>query len=90
MDDFDQLIGRLGTAPVHPGLASIEDEVFARMARRTQALRARRGMVSAAVVAMLFGMASGVLPEGTATASPMAGFAAPPPLAPSALLGAGL
>lgn len=90
MDDFDRLIGRLASAPVHPGLASIEDEVFTRVARRSQAVKARRGMVSAGAVAMLFGMVSGIIPETTAVAFSLPSFSAPPPLAPSALLGQGL
>lgn len=90
MDDIDRLIGRLASAPVHPELASIENEVFTRVMRRSQAARTRRGMISAGVVAMLFGMVSGMKPEATAVASTLPSFSAPPPLAPSALLGKGL
>lgn len=90
MDDFDRMIRRLASAPVHPGLASMDDEVFTRIARRSQAVKARRGMVSAGALAMLLGMVSGVVPETTAAASSLPSFSAPPPLAPSALLGQGL
>ena len=91
MDDFDRLMRRVGSAPVHPGLVSMEGEVFARAARQASAGRARRGMISAVVCALALGVVSGVSPDtATADAHAIESFAVPPPLAPSALLGAAL
>lgn len=88
MPDIDQALHRLGELPVPPGLAEIDDAVFAGLAsRRREAMAARRLMGFAVAFALIFGMAGGGFAVSEpAAARPLSPFATDNPLAPSTLL----
>lgn len=88
MPDFNQALHRLGTMPVPPGLAKIDDAVFAGLARsRREAAAAPRLMGFTAALALLLGLASGgFVGSEPAVAQPLLPFASDNPLAPSTLL----
>lgn len=88
MPDIDQALHRLGALPVPPGLAEIDDAVFAGLARsHREAAVAPRLMGFAAGLALVVGLAGGGLAGSEpATAQPLSPFAPDNPLAPSTLL----
>lgn len=88
MPDIDQALDRLGALPVPPGLAEIDDAVFAGLAsRRREMIAARRLTGFAIALALVVGMAGGALAVSEpAVAQAMSPFAPDNPLAPSTLL----
>ena len=86
MNELDDTLGRLATAPVHVGLATIADAVLVGLAlRRSQIPVSTIGL--AAIAALTVGMASAALPSALAEAASVTPFGAPLALAPSTLLG---
>ena len=84
MIDLDDTLNRLAAAPVHSGLATIDDAVLARLsARAAQIPTSAIGL--AAVAAVLIGVAGAGLP-GTRAEAAAAPFGQPSALAPSTLL----
>ena len=88
MTDIDQVLSRLGAAPVPAGLAEIDDAVFAGMARSKQeAAASSRLMGFAVAIALVVGLAGGgIVGSEPANAQPSSPFAPDSPLAPSTLL----
>ena len=83
MLDLDDNLIRLAAAPVHSGLATIDDAVLARLsARAAQIPGSAIGL--AAVAAVLIGVAGAGLPTTRAEAA--VPFGQPSALAPSTLL----
>lgn len=83
MIDLDDTLSRLAAAPVHSGLAAIDDAVLARLsARAAQIPGSAIGLV--AVAAVLIGVAGAGLPSTRAEAA--GPFGQPSALAPSTLL----
>lgn len=83
MIDLDDTLSRLAAAPVHSGLAAIDDAVLARLsARAAQIPGSAIGL--AAVAAVLIGLAGAGLPSTRAEAA--GPFGQPSALAPSTLL----
>jgi hypothetical protein len=90
MDDLDQALRMLANAPAHPGLSSIDEAVFGRIAARNAAVVSGRVALVAGVGAVLMGLAGAGLPSAPALAAPaLSPFGAADPLAPSTLLGDG-
>ena len=86
MIDLDDTLSRLAAAPVHSGLAAIDDAVLARLsARAAQIPGSAIGLV--AVAAVLIGVAGAGLPSTRAEAA--GPFGQPSALAPSTLLASG-
>lgn len=88
MPDIDQALNRLGAMPVPPGLADIDNAVFAGLAlSRRDAAAAPRLMGLAAALALVVGLAGGgIVGSEPASAQPLSPFAPDNPLAPSTLL----
>lgn len=88
MPDIDQVLHRLGALSVPPGLAGIDDAVFAGLAHsRREAAASPRLMGFAIALALVVGLAGGGFSGSeSAIAQPMSPFAPDNPLAPSTLL----
>ena len=85
MIDLDDTLSRLAIAPVHSGLAAIDDDVLARLAlRRVQISGSAMGL--AAAVSLLVGVVGAGLPSTPADAASPGPFGQPSALAPSTLL----
>lgn len=83
---IDDRLSALAGSPVHPGLESMEIDVFARIDSNLAAVRqARLGLVAAIGSATLAGVASAAVPA--ADRSDVAIDVVSIPLAPSTLLG---
>lgn len=92
MTNLDDILGRLGAAPVPAALADIDDAVLAGLARYRAATSAPSGraMGVAAAVALGIGVAGATLPGTPAQAAPaLSPFGTTAALAPSSLLGGG-
>jgi hypothetical protein len=89
MTDIDTLLGRVRTAPVHPGLATMDGAVLDALATRSAAGAPFSSMTLglAAVAAMILGVAGSAYPGTPERSAPLAPFGAPAALAPSTLLG---
>ena len=87
--DLDEALGRLSIAPMPPGLAEIEDKVFARVREEAAFAvhRLRIGMV-AAIAALGLGVAAGSPVTAAASPNTLSPFGPSSPLAPSTLLAA--
>lgn len=83
MSNLDELLTRLRDVPDHAGLAALDAPVMAGIARRRDALEARRGLALAGVVAICVGTVGTLLPGSPAAAEPLLGV---PSAAPSHLL----
>jgi hypothetical protein len=88
--ELDKVLGKLAAAPLHPGLTSIEDKVFARV--REEAALARQasyglrvGAVSA-LAALGLGIAAGSPVAALPSRNILSPFGPSSPLAPSTLL----
>lgn len=90
--DLDEALGRLSAAPMPPGLAEIENKVFARVreeaAFAAQATHRLRVGAVAVVVALGLGFAAGSPVTATASPDSLSPFGPSSPLAPSTLLAA--
>lgn len=85
MIDLDDTLSRLAIAPVHSGLAAMDDAVLTRLALRgAQIPGSAIGL--AAVVSLLVGVAGADLPSTRAEAASAGPFGQPSALAPSTLL----
>ena len=85
MIDLDDTLNRLAAAPVHAGLAAIDDAVLTRLAQRAAQIPGS-AIGLAAVAAVLIGVAGAGLPSTRAEAASPAPFGQPSALAPSTLL----
>lgn len=90
--DLDEALGRLSAAPMPPGLADIDDKVFARVREEAAfaaqaAHRLRIGAV-AAMAALGLGFAAGSPVTAAASPNTLSPFGPSSPLAPSTLLAA--
>lgn len=85
MNDLDALLGQLARAPAPPGLASIEERVFARLSARTAAQAGLGLSIGTIAAALVMGIA-GSVPASAVGASPLAPLGPSSPLAPSSLL----
>ena len=83
MFDLDDTLNRLAAAPVHCGLAAIDDVVLARLSARSGQIPGS-AIGLAAVAAVLIGVAGAGLPGTPAEAA--VPFGQPSALAPSTLL----
>lgn len=85
--DIDKMLSRLAAGQPHPQLAGIEDRVLDGIAETLARQIAIGATIGAACFALVFGVASNVLPStkarGTGTIAPLG---AASPLAPSTLL----
>lgn len=86
MNELDNRLSRIATAPVHASLAAIEDAVFAGLVARRSHIPAST-IALAAVAALMVGVAGAGFPVERAEAASSVPFGAPPALAPSTLLG---
>lgn len=90
VQDLDTALRRLSTAPLHPGLESIEGAVLGRLHERATA-SPRQGIgigAIAAAGALMLGIASGGAFPASASADTLSPFGPTSPLAPSTLLAA--
>ena len=86
MYNLDEMLTRLGNAPLDPRLAMMDEVVFAGLAAR-DTTSASRSLGLAAVAARAIGLISTGLPGTPGVAAPsVAPFGVPPALAPSSLL----
>ena len=86
MANLDEMLARLGNAPLDPRLAMMDEVVFAGLAARNTT-SASRSLGFAAVAALAIGLISTGLPGAPVAAAPsVAPFGVPPALAPSSLL----
>ena len=85
MTDLDNMLSRLALAPVHSGLAAIDDTVLTRLSLRAAQIPGS-AVGLAAVVAVLIGVAGAGLPSARAEAATVTPFGLPSALAPSSLL----
>ena len=85
MINLDDTLSRLAMAPVHSGLAAIDDDVLARLAMRGAQIPGS-AMGLAAVVSLLVGVVGAGLPSTRADAASAQPFGQPSALAPSTLL----
>lgn len=89
--DIDEALCQFAASPTHPAMARFDDAVFARIAaerRRRRAMPVPLG-ISAAIGAILLGVASTAVPMATASAASATALAPFGPidvLAPSTLL----
>lgn len=92
MRDIDDALGRLATAPVHPGLGDLDSMLAAAIAADPGG-QAGDGMIGssvfAACVALVLGAASAMPEPASAMRSGHAPFGATEALAPSTLLAGG-
>jgi len=88
--ELDEALGRLATAPPHPGLTGLEDRVFARVREQSafaaQASHRMRIGAVAAIAALGLGLAAGSPVAASASTDVLSPFAPASPLAPSTLL----
>ncbi|WP_298671580.1 hypothetical protein [uncultured Sphingomonas sp.] len=90
VQDLDAALRRLSAAPVHPGLEAIESAVLERLHQRA-APTSLQGFgigATAAVAALMLGIASGVPARASASSNTLSPFGPSSPLAPSTLLAA--
>ena len=85
MTDIDKMLSRLALAPVHAGLAAIDDAVLTRLSQRAAQIPSS-ALALAAVAALMVGVAGAGLPSSRAEAPTFVPFGQPPALAPSTLL----
>ena len=87
-DDYiDLALRRLGNATVHPGLATSDAAVFARLSMRREAAASLKLGPLAVAIAAIAGLASsGVSPQPAEASPGFSLFGPAPPLAPSTLL----
>ena len=85
MIDLDNMLSRLALAPVHSGLAAIDDAGLTRLTLRGVQIPAS-ALGLAAVASLLVGVAAAALPGTRAAAAPVTPFGLPSALAPSSLL----
>ena len=86
MANLDEMLTRIGSAPLDSRLAGIDEAVFAGLAARDPT-SATGSIALAAVAALALGVVSAGIPGAAAIASPsVTPFGAPPALAPSSLL----
>ncbi len=86
MVNLDEMLKRLGSAPLDPRLTMIDEAVLAELAAHDTS-SAFRALGLAALAALAIGFASMGLPGTLAAAAPSATpFGGPPALAPSSLL----
>ena len=85
MTEIDTMLSRLALAPVHSGLAAIDDAVLTRLSQRAAQIPSS-AIGLAAVVALMVGVAGAGLPSSRAEAATSAPFGQPSALAPSTLL----
>ena len=85
MANLDDMLTRLGNAPLDPRLAMIDEAVLAELAAHDTS-SAFRSLGAAAFAALAIGFVSTGLPGTPAAAASIAPFGAPPALAPSSLL----
>jgi hypothetical protein len=87
---LDEALGRLAAAPLHPGLTSIEDKVFARVREEAalagQASHGLRIGAVAALAALGLGIAAGSPVAASPSPDTLSPFGPSSPLAPSTLL----
>lgn len=83
MIDLDDTLSRLAAAPMHAGLAAIDEAVLARLSVRSSQIPGS-AIGLAAVAAVLIGVAGAGLPSARAEAA--VPFGQPSALAPSTLL----
>lgn len=87
MSNFETLLRRLNEEPVPAGLASIERPILERVSGHSFEREPLRFRVAAVTVALLMGVAGGMLPESGAKArSGLAPLGESAGLAPSSLL----
>jgi len=88
--NLDEALGRLSAAPVPPGLAEIEDKVFARVredaAYAAQATHRLRIGAVAVIAALGLGVAVGGPVTAATSPNTLSPFGPSSPLAPSTLL----
>ena len=85
MDDIDEILKVLRTAPVPDHLTQIDGPTLAFIGR-ARSIEARNITMIAAAMALFVGVASSALPSAPAEAAIVTPFALAPPLAPSSLL----
>lgn len=86
MTNLNEMLARLGNAPLDPRLAMMDESVLAGLAQYGRS-SAGRSLGIAAMVALVIGVLSTGLPGSPAIAASSATpFGAPPALAPSSLL----
>ena len=89
MNNLDDMLARIGGAPLPPRLAMMDDAVFSALAehQRSAAGGSLRLLSIAAIAALAFGVLSAGFVGSPATATPSATpFGVPSALAPSSLL----
>ena len=86
MSDFDVLLRRLSEEPVPDGLAWTERRILERVSGYSFHREPLRFRVAAVAVALLMGVAGGMLPESGADARGVAPLGEDADLAPSTLL----
>lgn len=85
--NIDTALTRISEAEPHPGLAGLEDRVAVAIASQSPHGLAIGASLSAALFALVLGVASNAVPAAEArAASPLAPFGSANPLAPSSLL----
>ncbi len=91
--ELDEVLASLSTAPVHPGLAGIEDKVLARVrddaALAAQAAHRLRLGAVAALAALGLGIAAGSPVAARPSKAALSPFGPASPFAPSTLLASG-
>lgn len=85
MNDLDEVLARLGRAPVPTALDQLEARVLARIAPRPVA-RADLGIGAIMVAALGIGMVGAFVPASAGSAAPVSALGADASLAPSTLL----
>ena len=89
MSNLDEMLARIGRAPLPPRLAMMDEAVFSALAeqQRSSASNSLRALSIAAIAALAFGVIStGFSGNTAAAASSISPFGVPPALAPSSLL----
>lgn len=89
MNNLDDMLARIGSAPLPPRLAMIDEPVLSALAKhqRSAAGGSLRSLSFAAIGALAFGVFSAGFAGSPAIATPsVSPFGVPPALAPSSLL----
>ena len=89
MNNLDDMLARIGGAPLPPRLAMMDEAVFSALAvrQRSSASRSLGSLSIAAIAALVIGVFSTGFPGSLAAAAPsVTPFGVPPALAPSSLL----